>query len=157
MQFIIIVGEAQQTAVTSEGSKLPWPRGCFPCKGICLSVRLSAHLPPRSQDSLVQGSGFLSSICGAELSGEKDEICVSGRDALHSLEARIPPWLLHRAGGHSVSSLPLSGARQRRSLLHTRNVDEAVRGIQAFVWTSLEARACRNRENLCLDVKPGSQ
>lgn len=55
VQFIIIVGEAQQTAVTSEGSELPWPRGCFPCKGICLSVRLSAHLSPRPQDSLVQG------------------------------------------------------------------------------------------------------
>lgn len=47
VQFIIIVGEAQQTAAS-----FPDPEQADLARG---SVCLSAHLPPRPQDSLVQG------------------------------------------------------------------------------------------------------
>lgn len=49
---------------------------------------------------------------------------VSGQDALHKLEANIPLWFLHRAGGHLIFFLPLSEK--------SRGASSTVRGLQVF-------------------------
>lgn len=65
-------------------------------------------------------------------SGEKDEMWVSCRDPLHRLEAPVPLCFFYC---HLIS-FPPSSEMQRRSLLHTREADKMLKGLQTlFIWS----------------------
>lgn len=87
-------------------------------------------------------------------SGEKDEMWVSCWDALHRLEAPVPLCFFYC---HLISFPPFSEV-QRRNLLHTREADKVLKGLQTFLYLSaLETKTWLGKENSCLDVKLPSQ
>lgn len=80
---------------------------------------------------------------------EKDEMWLSCWDALHRLEAPVPLCFFYC---HLISFPPFSEV-QRKSLLHTREADKVLKGLQTFLYLSgLETKARLCKENFCLDV-----
>lgn len=69
-------------------------------------------------------------------SGQKDEMWLSCWDALHRLEAPVPLCFFYC---HLISFPPFSEV-QRRSLLHTREADKVLKGLQTFIFLVLRAK-----------------